>query len=149
MMKNFSSVSDGLDDERKILTEQVTRIEQKIAKARDLYLEDKLDEEDFRAVKTKNKDELDRLLFKLNSIKQTKKDNNVELKLDAALKAVTKISERYKKADSVDKRAIIGLIYPEKLTFDGENSQTAKTNTFVHTIFLIKKKLGNKKTGKK
>ncbi|WP_295233464.1 hypothetical protein [uncultured Chryseobacterium sp.] len=53
MMKNFSSVSDGLDDERKILTEQVTRIEQKIAKARDLYLEDKLDEEDFRAVKTK------------------------------------------------------------------------------------------------
>ncbi|WP_288447341.1 recombinase family protein [uncultured Chryseobacterium sp.] len=145
MMKNFSSVSDGLDDERKILTEQVTRIEQKIAKARDLYLEDKLDEEDFRAVKTKNKDELDRLLFKLNSIKQTKKDNNVELKLDAALKAVTKISERYKKADSVDKRAIIGLIYPEKLTFDGENFQTAKINTFVHTIFLIKKELGNKK----
>ena len=138
-------VTDGLDDERKLLEEDIAKIENKIAKARDLYLEDKLDEEDFRAVKTKNKDEHDRLLFKLNSIKQTKKDNNVEHKLDAALNAVTQISERYKKADSVDKRAIIGLIYPEKLTFDGENFQTAKINSFVNTIFLIKKELGNKK----
>ncbi len=96
-------------------------------------------------MKTKNKDELVKLLFKLNSKKETKKYNNVELKLDTALKAVTKMSESYKKADSVHKRAIIGLIFPEKLTFDGENFQTAKINTFVHAIFLIKKELENKK----
>ncbi|SMP12829.1 hypothetical protein [Chryseobacterium profundimaris] len=77
-----------------------------------------------------------------------RKDNNVEHKLDEALNAVTQISERYKKADTVDKRAIIGLIYPEKLTFDGENFQTAKINSFVNIIFLIKKELRNKKTDK-
>lgn len=131
------------------MEEDIAKIENKIAKARDLYLEDKLDEEDFRAVKTKNKDELDRLLFKLNSIKQNKEDNNVEHKLDAALNAVTQISERYKKADSVDKRAIIGLIYPEKLTFDGENFQTAKINSFVNIIFLIKKELRKKNRHKR
>ncbi len=86
-------------------------------------------------MKTKNKDELVKLLSKLNSKKETKKDKNVELKLDTALKAVTKMSESYKKADSVDKRAIIGLIFPEKLTFDSRNFQTAKINTLERVSF--------------
>ena len=124
------------------------KIEQKIAKARDLYLEDKLDEDDFREVKKKNKVELDELIFKLNSLKETKKENNIERKLEEALKSVTNISERYKKANSIDKRAIIGLIYPEKLTFNGDVFQTTKINSFVETIFLIKKEIGNKKTDK-
>ena len=45
----------------------------------------------------------------------------------------------------MDKRAIVGLIYPEKLIFDGENFQTTKINSFANSIFLIKKELGNKK----
>ncbi len=48
----------------------------------------------------------------------------------------------------MDKRAIVGLIYPEKLIFDGENFQTTKINSFANSIFLIKKELGNKKTDK-
>lgn len=47
--------------------------------------------------------------------------------------------------NSLDKRIIIGLIYLEKLTFDGANFQTAKINSFVNIIFLIKRELGNKK----
>ncbi|WP_089756602.1 recombinase family protein [Chryseobacterium soldanellicola] len=145
LVKNFSTATNGLDDERKWMTERVSKIEQKIAKARDLYLEDRLDEDDFREVKKKNKEELDRLIFKLNALKENKKNNNVEHKLGEALKAVTNISERYKKASSIDKRAIIGLIYPEKLTFNGEYFQTTKINSFAESIFLIKKELGNKK----
>ena len=145
LVKNFSTVTDGLDDERKLIKERVSKIEQKIARARDLYLEDRLDEDDFREVKKKNKLELDELIFKLNSLKETKKDNNIEHKLGEALKAVTNISERYKKASSMDKRAIVGLIYPEKLIFNGEYFQTTKINSFAETIFLIKKEIGNKK----
>ena len=100
---------------------------------------------DFREVKKKNKVELDELIFKLNSLKETKKENNIERKLEEALKSVTNISERYKKANLIDKRAIIGLIYPEKLTFNGDVFQTTKMNSFVETIFLIKKEIGNKK----
>lgn len=47
--------------------------------------------------------------------------------------------------NSLDKRIIIGLIYLEKLTFDGANFQTAKINSFVNAIFLIKRELENKK----
>ena len=102
-MKNFSIVTNGFEDERKSISGKVSKIEQKIAKARDLYLEDKLDEDDFREVKSKNKVELDELIFKLNALKETKKDNNVEHKLEEALRAVTNISERYKNADSLDR----------------------------------------------
>jgi len=102
-VKNFSIVTNGFEDERKSISGKVSKIEQKIAKARDLYLEDKLDEDDFREVKSKNKVELDELIFKLNALKETKKDNNVEHKLEEALRAVTNISERYKNADSLDR----------------------------------------------
>ena len=95
LVKNFSTVTNGLDDERKMVAEKISKIEQEIAKARDLYLEDRLDEDDFREVKKKNKVELDGLIFKLNSLKENKKNNNVEHKLGEALKAVTNISKRY------------------------------------------------------
>ena len=50
-----------------------------------------------------------------------------------------------KNATTIDKRAIVGLIYPEKLIFDGENFQTTKINSFINSIFLIKRELWNEK----
>jgi hypothetical protein len=47
--EKFFKCFKRLDDERKILTKQVIELNKKIEKARDLYLEDKLDEEDFRS----------------------------------------------------------------------------------------------------
>jgi site-specific DNA recombinase len=38
MIKNFSSVTSGLDDERKLLAENIAKIENRIAKARDFTL---------------------------------------------------------------------------------------------------------------
>lgn len=58
---------------------------------------------------------------------------------------IVNISERYNKASTIDKRAIVGLIYPEKLTFDGEYFQTTKINSLAGNIALINKELGNKK----
>jgi hypothetical protein len=50
-------------------------------------------------------------------------------------------------ANLIDKRAIVGSIFPEKLTFDGTSFRTAKMNSFAKSIFLIKKELGGKKRG--
>lgn len=65
--------------------------------------------------------------------------------MSQALNAIINISERYKNASTIDKRGIVGLIYPEKLTFDGEYFQTTKINNFFNNITLINKELGNKK----
>jgi hypothetical protein len=65
--------------------------------------------------------------------------------MSQALNAIINISERYKNASTIDKNAFVGLIYPEKLTFDGEYFQTTKINSFFNNITLINKELGNKK----
>ncbi|WEK71159.1 MAG: recombinase family protein [Candidatus Chryseobacterium colombiense] len=145
LLQNFSLASNGINEERKILKSKLTNIEERIDKARDMYIEDKLDEEDFRRIKTKYKIEIDDLTFKLDSLKSSSEEENLEEKINQALNSITNISERYKNANTIDKRAIVGLIYPEKIIFDGENFQTTKINSFLNNIFLIKKELGNKK----
>lgn len=71
----------------------------------------------------------------------------VEDKISKALKIVGNISERYIKASPIDKRAIVSLIYPEKIIFDGSDFQTPKINSFVDSIFLIRRELGEQKKG--
>lgn len=47
----------------------------------------------------------------------------------------------------MDKRAIVSLIYPEKIIFNGSYFQTTKINSFVHAIFLIRGELSQQKNG--
>lgn len=82
-----------------------------------------------------------------NGVVSLLRNNMVNLTVfsNQALNSITNISERYKNATTIDKRAIVGLIYPEKLIFDGENFQTTKINSFINSIFLIKRELSNEK----
>lgn len=82
LLQNFSVVSNGLKDERKVVQNKLNAIEQRIEKARDMFIEDKLDEEDFRSIKGKYKVEIENLKSKLNSIKSSEENNNVEQKID-------------------------------------------------------------------
>ncbi|WP_374364883.1 hypothetical protein [Cloacibacterium sp.] len=82
LLQNFSVVSNGLKDERKVVQNKLNAIEQRIEKSRDMFIEDKLDEEDFRSIKGKYKVEIENLKSKLNSIKSSEENNNVEQKID-------------------------------------------------------------------
>lgn len=83
---------------------------------------------------------------KLGLIKKSPQ-SEIEKKLSLALDAVTNVADHYRTANLMDKRAIVGSIFPEKLTFDGTSFRTAKMNSFAKSIFLIKKELGRKKRG--
>ena len=48
---------------------------------------------------------------------------------------------------SEQKREIVGSIFPENLTFDGEQYRTARINEAVRQIYLIEKELDKKKNG--
>lgn len=84
--QNFSIVSNGLNDERKVLQNKLNAIEGRIDKARDMYLEDKLDEEDFKRIKMKYKVEIEDINFKLNSLKNSGHTDDIEKKMSQALK---------------------------------------------------------------
>jgi hypothetical protein len=62
--------------------------------------------------------------------------------MEKAINGICDISERYKHADTDDKRAIVGLMYPEKVTFTGTHFQTLRMNSFSEYILLIKNTIG-------
>ena len=78
---------------------------------------------------------------------KSERKEGVEDKIGKALKIVGNISERYINASPIDKRAIVSLIYPEKIIFDGSDFQTSKINSFVDNIFLIRRELSKQKKG--
>ena len=57
--------------------------------------------------------------------------------LEKALKTLTNIWKVYTEGDIAVKCQIIGLIFPEKLGFDGNYYRTERINTVAHYIFQI------------
>jgi site-specific DNA recombinase len=129
-----------------VLTAKIDTYKERIDKVRDMYLSDKLDEEDFRSIKQRYSRELEDLEYNLSVLKASDTTNEIHTKMEKAINGISDISERYKHADTDDKRAIIGLMYPE-ITFTGTHFQTPRMNSFAEYIFLIKKNIGAKKNG--
>ena len=146
ILNNFNNVSTSVADERNNVTDRIKALKERISRARDMFLADKIDEDDFRDIKNRYKKELEELEEKLLAMKSNP-ENEIEKKLALALNAVTNIADRYKSANLIDKRAIVGSIFPEKLVFDGTVFRTAKINSFAKYIFLIKREIGGKKRG--
>ncbi len=57
------------------------------------------------------------------------------------------LDELYEKANNKDKREIIGSIFPEKLTFDGNNYRTTRLNEAVALIYSVDKASSKNKNG--
>ena len=68
--------------------------------------------------------------------------------LDKALNNMIRIDVIYKNGTTADKRAIIGSIFTEKLTFDGSQYRTARVNSVVEYIYQINNNLQESKNGK-
>ena len=54
----------------------------------------------------------------------------------------------YKNGTITDKRAIIGSIFPEKLTFDGFQYRTTRMNSIVEYTYQVNNNLQEQKNGK-
>ncbi|REC61778.1 recombinase family protein [Chryseobacterium pennae] len=147
IVRNTKSTSENFEDDRAAVTKRRNELNERISKARDMYLSDKIDEDDFRDIKNRYKGELDDLDYKLSVLTASEKKEGIEQKISKALNAVNNISERYKNAGTIDKRALVSLIYPEKIIFDGEHFQTPKINSFLESILLIRRELARQKKG--
>lgn len=106
---------------------------------------DKIDEDDSRDIKERYKGELLELEYKLSVLVASEKEDDLADKISKALDIVTNISERYENASVADKRALVSLIYPEKIIFDGDDFQTPKMNIVAQCIYQYNNGLGNKK----
>ena len=108
------------------IKQELEQVNVRLVKARNLLIEDQLDAVDYRTIKAeceKKISELETRLFAANTV-----DTNIEALLRKALENLSRLDQLWEEATAEKKRLIIGSIFPEKLTFDGNRFQTTRLN---------------------
>ena len=132
-------------DDRKQLTEQIKDLEGKLSKARDLLLSDQIDPADYRAMKAEYEERINRHQAKLTAV--INQPDNLNTILNRGIDNIYRLSEIYETGTIMEKRQVIGLVYPEKLVFDGDQLRTTRINEAVRLIYTLDKELAENEKG--
>jgi site-specific DNA recombinase len=136
-------------DEEKIIFDQIAIINKKLASARELLFDEKLDAEDYALMKKDSEEKVKRLEIRLSDEKLQKSNTvSIDNMLFQAVEALSRLDCLYNDGDAMNKKAVSGSIYRERLRFDGKDYQTPKLNEAAALIYNINKELGHKKSGK-
>ena len=130
---------------KKGLIAQVAAEGERITKARSLLLAGDIDALDFKTIKVESEKQIDVLEARLNEIKEDKTDNR--LLVNQAVDYLAKLDKTYQEGPTIKKRQLIGSIFPEKLTFDGEIFRTTRLNEAVHLIYTLDAAFRENKNG--
>jgi hypothetical protein len=131
-----------------LLCDQITILNNKVTKARELLLNDDIDALDYKSIKSETESKISVLEAKLADIgTDFIKVQDLEPIVDKAISTLTKIDVIYWKSDSSMQRKIIGSIYPEKFTFEDLKDRTAEVTDPFKLIYLINSSLNENKNG--
>jgi hypothetical protein len=108
-------------DDWKELLAQVAQVKDKIAYIEELVSSKQLAPADFRDMKSKYAEQLERLKARL-AVRE--EDQDMPGLLDAGIDNLLKLDYIYQEGEIEKKREVIGSMYPGKLTFDGERLRT-------------------------
>ncbi len=127
------------------LKNQLQQESKRLSKARGLLLSGDIEADDYRTIKSETEKRINRLEAQLTD---SVADNfNIEPLWDKAISNLSQLDYLYETGDVVQKRKIIGSMFPEKLTFDGFQYRTARVNEALSCIMLIDSKLRSRKKG--
>ncbi len=109
-----------------------------------------IDAEDFKAIKSECTETLRILEAKLADT-PNKADSlkTIEGLLDIVINKYSNIQLHYKSASIIEKRKLIGSMYPKNLCFDGISHRTPYLNTALEVILQINRQLGVKNKGER
>ena len=144
LTESWYSQTAPLLNDRKELLAQVVQVEDKIAYIEELVSTKQLAPADFRDMKSKYTEQLDRLNVRLAVREQ---DQDVPGLLDAGIDNLLKLDYIYQEGEIEKKREVIGSMYPEKLTFDGDRLRTSRINEAARIIYTLDKGLKENERG--
>jgi site-specific DNA recombinase len=143
--EHYHGQTKEIQTEKRVVLKRIKDLEAKLSNARDLIAAGKIDDDDFRALKTGYTEQIVRLEKRLTTIQRD--STNVEDLLNEGIEHLLKLDKGAKKADTEDLRRLVSAMFPENFTFDGANVRTARMNTILQYIYLINKKLEENKKG--
>ena len=134
-------------DEKKSFISQITENNNRITKARELLLNDGIDQLDYKLIKTEAEEKIIRLEAKLNDfVANGTASVDIDELVYKAVENLQKLDLLYLNADIEGQRFIIGSIFPEKWTYCETGHRTGKVNQAALLIYQINSQLGHKKT---
>jgi site-specific DNA recombinase len=134
---------------RREISEEISKLNAKLANARDMLFDEKLDHGDYKIMKRECEEKLKRLEIALTEAKvQSSNQSSIDHMLLKAIEALSKLNELFSDGDILKKREVLGSIFREKLGFDGFNYRTGRISEPARLIFQINKELRHKKNGK-
>ena len=103
---------------------EIVALQQKVDKARDMMLDDKIEASDFKEIKAGVQPKIEKLTRQLNS--QTSIEGDYKAFIDEGFGMLRNLSETYSQADLQAKQQIVGSIFPEKLIFENNQYRTPR-----------------------
>lgn len=134
-------------DEKKNLISQITDNNNRITKARELLLNDSIDQADYKLIKSEAEEKIMRLEAKLTDCtSRSGASVDIDALIYKAIENLKKLDLLYLNADIEGQRFIVGSMFPEKWTYSETGHRTTIVNEAALLIYQINSKLGNKKT---
>lgn len=137
--------------DRKQYIEQITALNNKITKSRELLMNDDIDASDYKKIKSEAEQKIAVLDAKVASVPDTFiTTRELNPLIEKSISILANIRTIYCNSDSYTRRKIIGSIYPQKIPFQDLLVRTATTSEPFRIMYLINKELEaekNKKTG--
>lgn len=111
----------------------VKDLNEKIGKARNLFISGELEPEDFKMFKADNEHKIKLLEEQLSTYRHSK--YNLDNFLSQVMENLCHISYLYKYGSAEQKRKIVCFIYPEKFIFDGTTRPKAKVSKPLEILY--------------
>jgi site-specific DNA recombinase len=145
LSKAYYSQTSHAQEDRKQLTALIGEQESRLCRARELLLSGQIDPDDYRAMKSEHEERLNRLQVKASAL--ATQTENFDALLNVGLDNLFRLNEIYHNGTIIEKRQVIGSVYPEKLSFDGEQLRTTRINEAVRLIYTLDKGLPENEKG--
>lgn len=127
--ETYNDLTSDIQASKRQLSGQVKDYENRIAHIKDLLATNKIDPSDYLEIKTRYSSSLEQLNTTLNSFKD--KVPSLEILLCRDIKSVMKLDKIFRDGNDEDARAVISMLYPEKIIFNEEGFGRSKVNAVI------------------
>ena len=145
IMEEFAEATSNSRQERSRALKQIDVINSRLNKARTAVLYERIDPADFKIMKAECEQEIVALERQMTQVPHDTK--TIEGIAKRGLDNLIRLDELYENGTIREKREIVGSIFPENITFDGEQYRTTRLNEAVRQIYLIESGLDQNKNG--
>ena len=135
--------SDGVRERKaeiKRLEEELAKVNERIDKLQDKYLDEDIDKEDFKKFLKRYEDKVNELRARIEILKTPNK-TNLEPKLEYTMSLINNIDKYIRDAPVALKIKLLGSMFYEKIEFDGKNYRTTNYNQVLDLIYQQTNKL--------